>query len=60
MTMEITNLLDVHSREELYRWYQDNHDKAADFWLRINRAKADCEGWCAMSMLSRWRYASGG
>lgn len=23
--MEITTLLDVHSREELYRWYKENH-----------------------------------
>lgn len=42
--MEITTLLDIHSREELYHWYQENHDKATDFWLRINRAEADCPG----------------
>ena len=42
--MEVTNLLDIHSREELYKWYVDNHDKAGDFWLRINRAEADCPG----------------
>ena len=42
--MEITTLLDVHTREELYQWYTENHDKAADFWLRVNRAKADCPG----------------
>lgn len=42
--MKITTLLDIHSREELYRWYQENHDKATDFWLRINRAEADCPG----------------
>ena len=42
--MEITTLLDIHTREELYRWYQENHDKATDFWLRINRAEADCPG----------------
>jgi hypothetical protein len=42
--MEITMLLDIHSREELYQWYVENHDKASDFWLRINRAEADCPG----------------
>ena len=42
--MEITTLLDIHSREELYRWYVENHDKSTDFWLRINRAEADCPG----------------
>ena len=36
--MEVTNLLDIHTREELYRWYLDNHDKVSDFWLRVNRA----------------------
>ena len=42
--MEVNNLLDIHSREELYKWYLDNHDKVSDFWLRINRATADCPG----------------
>ena len=42
--MEVTNLLDIHTREELYRWYQENHDKVSDFWLRVNRATADCSG----------------
>ncbi len=42
--MEVTNLLDIHTREDLYRWYQENHRTAPDFWLRINRAEADCPG----------------
>lgn len=42
--MEVNNLLDIHSREELYRWYLDNHDKVRDFWLRINRASEDFPG----------------
>ena len=42
--MEITTLLDIHSREELYQWYLENHDKVSNFWLRINRAEADCQG----------------
>ena len=42
--MDVTNLLDIHTREELYRWYQENHHKVSDFWLRVNRAAADCPG----------------
>jgi len=42
--MEVTNLLDIHTRSELYRWFQENHDKVSDFWLRVNRAAADCPG----------------
>ena len=42
--MDVSNLLDIHTREELYRWYQENHDKVSGFWLRVNRAAADCPG----------------
>ena len=42
--MEVTNLLDIHTRQELYQWYKDNHDKVSGFWLRINRPEADCPG----------------
>ena len=42
--MDVTNLLDIHTREDLYRWYQENHHKVSDFWLRVNRAEADCPG----------------
>ena len=42
--MEVTNLLDIHTRTDLYRWYLENHDKVSDFWLRVNRAAADCPG----------------
>ena len=42
--MEVTNLLDIGRRAELYRWYQQNHDKVSDFWLRVNRGAADCPG----------------
>ena len=42
--MEVTNLLDIHTRAELYQWYLKNHDKVSDFWIRINRAAADCPG----------------
>lgn len=42
--MEVTRLLDIHSRAELYRWYQENHDKVSDFWIRVNRSATDCPG----------------
>ena len=42
--MEVTNLLDIHTREELYAWYLEHHDTVPDFWLRVNRAAADCPG----------------
>lgn len=42
--MEVDNLLDIHTRVQLYRWFQENHDKVPDFWLRINRAAEDCAG----------------
>lgn len=42
--MEVTKLLEIHTREELYRWYQENHDNVPDFWLRVNRAAAPCPG----------------
>ena len=42
--MDVINLLDIHSRAELYRWYQENHDKVGDFWLRVNRAAANSPG----------------
>lgn len=42
--MEITLLLEISSREELYRWFQENHAKVPEFWLRVNRSAADCPG----------------
>ena len=42
--MEVANLLDIRNREELYRWYQENHKIVSDFWLRVNRASEDCPG----------------
>ena len=42
--MEVTNLLDIHTREELYAWYLENHDKVSDFWLRVNRAREPYPG----------------
>ena len=42
--MEVTNLLDIHTREELYAWYLENHDKVSDFWMRVNRAREPYPG----------------
>ncbi len=42
--MEVTNLLNIGTRSELYRWFTDNHDKVSDFWLRVNRANAEYPG----------------
>ena len=42
--MEVTNLLNIGTRAELYQWYIDNHDTAKDFWLRVNRANAEYPG----------------
>ena len=42
--MEVINLLDIRNREELYRWYQENHNIVSDFWLRVNRSSEDCPG----------------
>ena len=42
--MEVTNLLDIHTRSELYAWFVDNHAGVPFFWLRVNRSPADCPG----------------
>ena len=42
--MEVNNLLDIHTREELYAWYLEHHASVPDFWLRVNRASADYPG----------------
>ena len=42
--MEVTNLLDISTREELYAWYLAHHATVPEFWLRVNRASADCPG----------------
>lgn len=36
--MEVTEILNIKSREELYRWFSQNHDKAREFWIRVNRS----------------------
>ena len=42
--MDVNNLIDIYTREELYAWYLENHDKVSDFWLRVNRAREPYPG----------------
>ncbi len=42
--MEVTTLLDIHTRKGLYRWFMKNHDKVPEFWIRVNRARAGFPG----------------
>lgn len=42
--MEVINLLEIHTRDELYCWFLENHDKVREFWIRVNRAKAPFPG----------------
>ena len=42
--MEVTCLLNIQTRNELYRWYQENHKTVPDFWLRVNRSAEECPG----------------
>lgn len=42
--MEVQNLLDVKTREELYSWYELHHDKAKVCWVRTNRAEKPVDG----------------
>lgn len=42
--MEISNLLDIRSRRELYDWYLENHDKVSGIWIRVNRASEPYPG----------------
>ena len=36
--MEVTNILDIKSKDELYRWFSLNYDKVPEFWIRVNRS----------------------
>ena len=42
--MDVTNILDISSREELYKWFQDNHSKAKEFWIRVDRSSKPDSG----------------
>lgn len=36
--MEVKNLPDIHTREEMYSWLSVNHGSADELWVRVNRA----------------------
>ena len=42
--MEVNNLLDIHTREELYHWFSQNHDKVREFWIRVDRSSKPSSG----------------
>ena len=42
--MNIVNILDISTREEVRQWYLDNHSTCREFWIRTNRGKADIPG----------------
>lgn len=42
--MEVINLLDIKTREELYQWYLEHHDKEQVCWVRTNRAEKPVPG----------------
>lgn len=50
--MKLDNRLDFHSREELYQWYLENHDKVSDFWLRENAGLSFREHYYCMGISS--------
>lgn len=37
--MEVCNLIEIHTRDELYTWFLKNHDREKSFWIRVNRSK---------------------
>ena len=42
--MKPVNILEIASRGELRRWYEENHAAAREFWLPVNRGKERLEG----------------
>lgn len=42
--MEVINLLDITTREELYQWYKEHHDKEQVCWVKTNRAEKTMPG----------------
>lgn len=36
--MDITNVPDITTREEMYNYLRENHDKVKEFWIRVNRS----------------------
>lgn len=36
--MEVSNILNIHTRKDLYDWFFENHDKVHEFWIRVERS----------------------
>lgn len=37
--MKVTNILDIDTRDGLYSWFLENHDREREFWIRVNRSR---------------------
>lgn len=37
--MEVGSLLEIYTRADLYRWFEENHGTVKEFWIRSNRSK---------------------
>lgn len=42
--MDIKNILQVSTRAELRRWFEENHDSCTEMWVRVNRGRQPAEG----------------
>lgn len=42
--MKVANILDIHTRNELYGWFTENHDKVREFWIRVDRSSKPGSG----------------
>lgn len=36
--MKVANILEIHTRKELYQWFTKNHGKVREFWIRVDRS----------------------
>ena len=63
--MEVTNLLDIHTREELYAWHLENSYKASDLWLRVytnmplHPAAPTIYGWVREGLIPLYKQGKG-
>ena len=40
--MDIINVPDITTREGMYSYLKENHDKVKEFWIRVNRSPEPC------------------
>ena len=40
--MDIINVPDITTREGMYSYLKENHDKLKEFWIRVNRSPEPC------------------